>query len=137
MSDHGRLNEAEEKYKEALEIVQLPEIWNNLGNVYKRKGLLYKAIESYQRALEMDPKYPTARANLGIAFMDLGRYAEAIMILEKVIESGYESDEVYLALAISYEKSGKTADFVRVYSKVKRKDKDEILKSYGVEPPSG
>ncbi len=135
--EEDKLDEAEKLYEDTLKVYECPEIWNNLGNVYKRKGLLSKAIQAYEKALRIDPGFKIARANLGIAYMDIGRYAEAAMILEKVLESGFVSDEIYLALAISYEKSGRIADFVKVYRKLKHPDKDEILRSYGVEPPSG
>ena len=73
--------------------------------------------------------------NLAASFLDIGRYGEAMIILENIKNQGFESDELHLALAIAYEKSGRFADFLKEYERVSRKDKDEILRSYGVKPP--
>ena len=50
------------QYKEALKLY--PEYvvaLNNLGNVYERKKLISQALESYEKALEYEPKNDTAK----------------------------------------------------------------------------
>jgi len=136
LANLGDLDGAERKLKEALDIENLPELWNNLGNVYRRKGFLYQAIEAYQKALSLDEDFHIARLNLGVAFLEIKRYSEAIMILQPLLGK-LDRDELYLALAIAYEKSGKYADFAAMYDKVKSPDKDKILSEYGVESPAG
>ena len=49
------------EYKEALKLY--PEYviaYNNLGNVYEKKQMVIKALETYKSALEFDPKNETA-----------------------------------------------------------------------------
>ncbi len=46
---------------------------NNLGLLYRDKGLLDEAVRHFQRALLIDPRYVTARNNLGVALLGLGR----------------------------------------------------------------
>ena len=41
---------------------------NNLGNVYKAKGLLAEAEQSYRRSLEIDPNLVDGISNLGTCF---------------------------------------------------------------------
>ena len=135
LANLGDLDGAERKLKEALSKENLPELWNNLGNVYRRKGFLYQAIEAYQRALSLDDNFHIARLNLGVAFLEIKRYSEAVMILQPLLGK-LDRDELYLALAIAYEKSGRYADFAAMYNKIKNPEKDRILNEYGVESPA-
>ena len=133
--EEGRIDEAERIYEDALKEEEIPEILNNLANIYRMKGLVSKAIEMYERAIKLDPSFKEAKLNLAASFLEIGRYGEAMIILENLKTQGYESDELHLALAIAYEKSGRFAEFLKEYEMVKKRDKDEILKSYGVNPP--
>lgn len=58
----------------------------SLGNVEDRKGNYLKAIEYYDRALELKPNYFEAWNNKGIALVNIHRYDEAIKAYEKAIE---------------------------------------------------
>lgn len=131
----GKVDEAISLYENFLEVEEIPEILNNLANLYRMKGFVSKAIELYERALKISPSFKDAKLNLAVAFLEIGRYGEAMMILENLKDSGYESDELYLALAIAYERSKRMSDFIAAYKKVRRSDKDDVLRSYGVEPP--
>ncbi len=135
LSKSGNIEDAISIYKEILEDEELPEVMNNLANLYRMKGLVSEAIELYERALKMDPSFSEAKLNLAASFLEIGRFGEAMIILESLRENGYESDELYLALAVAYNKSHRVSDFISAYKKVKRSDKDEILKNYGVTPP--
>jgi tetratricopeptide (TPR) repeat protein len=134
---NGRIDEAINLYENFLREKEVPEILNNLGNLYRMKGMVSRAIELYERALKMDPSFNEVKINLAASFLEIGRYGEAMIILESLKSNGVESDELYLALAVAYEKSKRYAEFIEMYRKVKRKDKDEILRSYGVNPPDG
>ena len=135
LASEGKLDEAIKVYEEALKKSRDPSIMNNLANLYRIKGLVASAIQLYEEALKIDPSFKEAKLNLAVAYIEIGRHAEAIMILESLLKGGYETDELYLALAVAYEKSRRLADFIRAYSRVKRPDKDEILREYGVNPP--
>jgi len=130
-----KIDEAISVYENFLQLEEVPEVLNNLANLYRMKGLVSKAIELYDRALKLSPSFKDAKLNLAASFLEIGRYGEAMMILESLQNSGYESDELYLALAVAYEKSKRISDFIETYKKISRPDKDDILRSYGVEPP--
>lgn len=50
------------QYKEAIKLYSdYVTAWNNLGNVYERKQMAAKALESYEKALECEPNNPTAK----------------------------------------------------------------------------
>ena len=54
-----------------------PQLYNFLGISYSLTKRLPKAVESYQRALKIDPNLAEAHLNLGLAYEQLGRTALA------------------------------------------------------------
>jgi len=50
---------------------------NNLGNIYRRRGLFAEAEAHYREALRLTPNYPEVYNNLGIALAELKRWDEA------------------------------------------------------------
>jgi len=52
----------------------------------KRDGRIEDAIDTYNKAIEISPHYPTPYYNLGILYRDRGDYGLAVSYLEKAIE---------------------------------------------------
>lgn len=53
-------------------------IQSNLGNLFAERGFIDEAIASHRRALDADPRFATARNNIGSALRPMPwRYAEA------------------------------------------------------------
>jgi Flp pilus assembly protein TadD len=75
--DMGELELAEAHYRESLAIEPQAAIYNDLGFVLERQGLLDEATQSYRKALELDPKFASAHYNLGSALARSGQLAEA------------------------------------------------------------
>ena len=136
-SQKGNLEEAEKLYREALEISDLPEIWNNLGNVLRRMGRFGQAIEAYESALRLDPDYKTAKLNLGLTLLDLERYSDSMLILENLKMSGYSPKELEYALTVIYAKLGRYAQFLKLYRENRSEDLEKLLETHGVQPPKG
>jgi tetratricopeptide (TPR) repeat protein len=61
-------------------------VWNEMGNVHFLSGSFEKAIHAYNKAISLDSSFGWAFSNLGITYLALGRYAEAISLLQKSIE---------------------------------------------------
>lgn len=62
----GKNNEAIEHYLNMTTLFpELPEPWNNLAVEYAKQGKLDMAQDALEMALTANPKYATARANLG------------------------------------------------------------------------
>jgi tetratricopeptide (TPR) repeat protein len=77
--------------------IQEATVLNFLGISYSRSKQPQQAIESYKRALQLDPNLAEAHLNLGFAYQKLGRqraayeqYSEACRLKEKFCE--YMSD---------------------------------------------
>jgi len=82
----GRLNEAEARYQQALQIgpdlpkADLAGVHYNLGNVLQQQDRREDAVASYRRALELQPQSVEISGNLGNALHSLGRLEEAAAV---------------------------------------------------------
>lgn len=63
-----------------------PALRLQLGNVYYDQGAWQKAVEWYQKTLELDPKNINARTDLGTAYFNLGRPQDALREYKKTLE---------------------------------------------------
>lgn len=61
-------------------------VWNEKGNLLFRAGSYEAAIRVYNRAIQLDRSFGWSYCNLGITYLHLGRYAEAILLLQKSLE---------------------------------------------------
>lgn len=84
-----------------------PEIYNNLGVVFKKLGLKNEADEAYRKALGLNPDYPEALNNRGVLLMEdqIIDQAETFFVKATQLKSDYA--EPYFHLAIMFESGGK------------------------------
>ncbi len=64
----------------------VPEVHANLGMVYYTQGRFDPAAQAFQRALKLNRTMPNAETMLGICLAELGRYREAVPILEPAFQ---------------------------------------------------
>lgn len=76
---------------------------NNLGILYKRKGLLDMAIREYQEAIRLKPDYAEAHHNLGIAYREKGLFKEAERAYLEAVRLRPDLAEAHFNLGILYE----------------------------------
>jgi len=88
-----------------------------LGNEYAKDGLLREAVETYRKAINMDPNDRVARRNLGIVLVKAGSYEDASAQFEKVIGSFENDYEVNFYLAEAYRANKKYAEAIYRYKK--------------------
>jgi protein O-mannosyl-transferase len=83
----GRIDEAIRFFKQAIRLkkgfVGLHHY--NLANALRAKGAVEAAIDQYHLALRVNPKLLLARNNLGIAYVLMKRYDDAIFHFEKAV----------------------------------------------------
>ena len=60
--------------------------WNEQGNVLFRAGSYEAAIRVYNKAIQLDRSFGRSYCNLGITYLQLKRYAEAILLFQKSLE---------------------------------------------------
>ena len=68
---------------------------------------LDEAIESYRKALEIDPKYQDALHGLGMALFNHGRVDEAIATAKKLIEFDQDDILAHTSLSMFYQSQGR------------------------------
>jgi Flp pilus assembly protein TadD len=71
----------------------------NLGSVYLLGGRVEAAIEQFEAAIRARPDYAPAYGNLGVAYAQLGRTADARRMFERLLElsPGDQRARAYLA----------------------------------------
>jgi len=79
---------------------------NNLGLVYKEKGLYYTAMEEFEKSVELMPNYYKAMNNIGSVLYLQGNYEEAVEEFKKALNSKPDFDIAHWNIALCYEKMG-------------------------------
>lgn len=72
----------------------------NLGVDFYRQREISKAIQAYQKVIELDPSYVEAYNNLGIIYQDIGDFDKAIEAYQKAIEVNPQYEKAYNNLGI-------------------------------------
>ncbi|MER2495360.1 multiheme c-type cytochrome [Vibrio neptunius] len=87
----------------------------NLGNVYRAKGKLDKAITSYTSAIEIEPYYPNSHINLADLYKSAGKEELALNVLKQGLNaqpsSGVFMYSIGLSLIRQKNKSGAISYF--------------------------
>ncbi len=72
--------------RSTLELKESAENYFNIAYSFGEKREYVKAIENYDRALELDPKYLDAWYNKGLALSNLKKYEEALTCYDRALE---------------------------------------------------
>ena len=80
------------------ELARSPAFHFQHGTKSYHEGKLAEAIAAYRECLRLDPAFPNARYNLGVALGDAEEYEEAMTCLEAVVEAEPERPETYNSL---------------------------------------
>jgi tetratricopeptide (TPR) repeat protein len=103
----GEIDPAIAAYQKALTYNAInPKVHMSLGKIYyAEKGLYYESVQSYKRAIDLDPQSVEARMGLGEVYEDKGLYKEAVEEYRKVIELDDKNTGALYNLALVYEKT--------------------------------
>jgi tetratricopeptide (TPR) repeat protein len=103
----GEIDPAIAAYQKALSYNAInPKVHMSLGKIYyAEKGLYYESVQSYKRAIDLDPQSVEARMGLGEVYEDKGLYKEAVEEYRKVIELDDKNTGALYNLALVYEKT--------------------------------
>jgi tetratricopeptide (TPR) repeat protein len=102
-NDMGKYAQSREVYGRALERQQnapqgvdpfvmgkIANMYADIGDVYRSAGLLNDAINEYQRALQLGPKFVDIRLKLADALRDGGQVELAVAEFQKIFQSNPE-----------------------------------------------
>jgi tetratricopeptide (TPR) repeat protein len=93
---------------------------NGLGAVFDRKEDYESAVEHYMRSIELNPRAMEPYYNLGIAYGNLGRWAESVEACKQAIRLRPGYAEAHLNLGFAYGKLGRNAEEVEAYEQTIR-----------------
>ena len=126
----GQFNKAEELYNALLEQTsddsEKAHYYNQLGYAKDDQGEYEKAIEYYEKALEICHKNPTSNQtdlattynNIGSAYYNMEEYSKALSFYEKALEIGQKTlPPNHPSLATSYNNIGLAYYNMKEYSK--------------------
>ena len=114
----------EKKYDKALKLATISVkrmskrsgAWNTLGRVQLQMGKRKDAIESFEKAIELNPKNSYAHNNLGLALIYDKRPEEAADALEQAVELEPVEAYVWNNLGMAYEQLDRLDDARQAYS---------------------
>jgi adenylate cyclase len=87
--------------------------WNARGQVYKVGGLPEEAVRSFERAMRVspvDPRLHLTLGGMGAAFIELGRFDEAIVAGKKAQRQSPSYSPAYRCLASAFAHLGRDAE---------------------------
>ncbi len=87
-------------------------LWNCRGHVYRIAGLPEEAIRSFERAIRMspvDPRLHMSLTGIGMAFIELRRFDEAIVVGKKALRQNLYV-ATYRCLASAFAHLGRDAE---------------------------
>lgn len=92
-----------------------PAMVYTLANVYFQTGDIPAAETRYKEAIARFPNFLRAYKNLGVLYVQTGKYADALPLLIKTIELGGQGADVYGLLAYCYLSTGNSVAALRSY----------------------
>lgn len=91
------------------------ELWFNIGNLWAENGNVPKAVESFRKAIAINPEYAVARYRLAFMLYDQNNFADAIEHLEFAYNQYPDNDLIARRLAMAYQRSGRIDDAIARY----------------------
>ncbi len=107
-----------------------PEVYQMLATIYYDQGKFTKAIQTFKRALEIDPSYTDASVGLSIILNDLGKYEEGREVFEKA-QKFLEERKLKKDPYIDEKLASKHEELADLYFQYKRFDEslEQLLKA--------
>jgi adenylate cyclase len=88
-------------------------VWSNRGWVYKVAGLHEEAVQSFKHAIRMSPMDPALHQTLcgmGLAFIELRRFDEAVVAGKRSVRHNISFSSAYRCLASAFAHLGRNAE---------------------------
>jgi len=89
----------------------------NLGVQFYNQREFLKAIQSYQKVIELDPTYIEAYNNLGIIYQEIGNFDRAFGAYQKSIEINPQYEKGYNNLGILFYLKGRNEEALEAFQK--------------------
>jgi Flp pilus assembly protein TadD len=100
---------------------------NNLGVLYFRRGLAQEAVQSFVRALELDPKMTVAQRNLEIVYRHNGFYDRRIAELREQLRRRPGEREAHWELGRAYASVGQLDEAAQELETMVAADSNDLV----------
>jgi predicted Zn-dependent protease len=141
LTQSGDLQEAEKLFRELLQQYPGSAALNYLlGDVLRNAQRPQEAIIYLQKAVDADPRLLTAQSALGLAYLQVGKAANAIPHLRAALQID-EDGTLHYQLARAYQAHGDrdlAQEMLKAYQQMQAKDqesKKEVEKNVAITPP--
>jgi len=101
------------------------------GAIYYTQGRYWKAIETFQQVVNLDPAHVSAYFNLGMSYDKVQKYEAATEAYEKAVTADPGNASAHYNLAVHYEYLGRNSEAVKHYKEYLRlspdaEDKEDV-----------
>lgn len=106
--------------------------YTNRGTAYLKKGQYPKAIEEYNKALEINSSYAVAYYNRSVAYTSIGKYEKAVTDCNKALQLNPRHAKSYHNRGVSYWHLGSKDLAIKDFqaaAKLEHKEAQNFLKS--------
>ena len=107
--------------------------WRGRGWVYRNAGLPEEAVRSFERANRVSPVDPLLHRSftgMGYAFIELGRFDEAIVAGKKALRQNPAFSSAYRCLAAAFAHLGRDAEAREAAARVLEADPGFTIAAY-------
>ena len=118
------------KYSISLELHEHADAYNNRGLDYANLGKYDKAIEDFNKAIELNPDLAVAYYNRGNTYVELGEYDRAIKDYDKAIELNKDYAVAYNNRGFAYVGLGKYNRAIEDFNKAIKLNPDDAKAYY-------
>ena len=123
----GESDSARQHYSKSIELdPSNPESHYLLGDFLYREGNDYsRAVELFEKAVELAPDFTDAYLRMGSALINLGKYSEAEGALEKGVKTSPDDPRLYARLMACYRKENqqeKLQQALAAFNRLNRED---------------
>jgi len=114
---------AEQVYLEAAKnYPQNPEVLKRLGIIYQTELKFQDSVDSFQKALDIDPKYSEVNFYTGLSYFGLNQYDKAIELFERQLEIDPKYRRAHYFEAQAYQSLNRSSDAIRQYEILLKQD---------------
>jgi tetratricopeptide (TPR) repeat protein len=92
-----------------------PQAWFRTGVDAQQRGDLQRAADAYRRAIEIDPEFAEAHANLGAVLARLGEYEQAVAAYDRALSLNPKLNAARVNLGLAHYRAGALAAAVDTF----------------------
>ncbi|EQC43342.1 lipopolysaccharide assembly protein LapB [Bacteriovorax sp. Seq25_V] len=115
MSDYSNLIE---KYISTLKQDPQSRVFAPLGEIYRKLGLIDKAIAAYEAGLKFNPEYNLGIIGYSSCLIDMGDFKKAYSVLQPLVRSSGDNIKFLKNIAICAENVGDVENALKYYKTI-------------------